>query len=142
MKTISLTAIAAMVSMSAFAADVGVSINIGQPGFYGQINLGSNLVPQLVFPQPVLIAPPTTTIVLPPLYLRVPVEYTRSWGNHCHEYNACGRKVYFVQDEWYEKVYAPRYREHPEEYREERHEHHHDKHDKGNHGRGRGHDDD
>ena len=73
MKTTFLAAILATASMSAVAVEVGVSVNIGQPGFYGQINLGSNMVPQLVLPQPVLIAPPPTGVVLAPLYLRVPI---------------------------------------------------------------------
>jgi len=32
----------------AFAGDVGVSISIGQPGFYGQIDIGNVPRPQLV----------------------------------------------------------------------------------------------
>ena len=32
------------------------------------------------------------------------------WRKHCHRYNACGQPVYFVQDNWYNDVYVPRYR--------------------------------
>ena len=39
----------------ALAADVGVSISIGQPGFYGQIDIGNVPQPQLVYPRPVVI---------------------------------------------------------------------------------------
>ncbi len=28
------------ISLSAFATDIGVSVSIGQPGFYGQIDIG------------------------------------------------------------------------------------------------------
>lgn len=139
MKNISLAAVLATTSFCAFAVDVGVSINIGQPGFYGQINLGSNMVPQLVLPQPILIAPPPINVVLAPLYLRVPVAYTTNWHQHCGEYNACGRQVYFVRDDWYEREYAPRYRAHPEEFGEERHERRKEKRKHGGEGKGRGH---
>jgi len=139
MKRFGLAAVIATASMSALAVDVGVSINIGQPGFYGQINLGSNMVPQLVLPQPVLIAPPPTGVVLAPLYLRVPIEYTREWHKHCGQYNACGRQVYFVRDEWYKREYAPRYRAHPEEFSEERHERREERREHGGNGKGRGH---
>ena len=44
----------------------------------------------------------------------------------CGRYNACGRPVLFVRDDWYTRSYVPAYREHyrPErviEYREPRH---------------------
>ncbi len=139
MKNIGLAAVLATASFCVSAVDVGVSVNIGQPGFYGQINLGSDMVPQLVLPQPILIAPPPTNIILAPLYLRVPVDYTRNWHKHCGEYNACGRQVYFVRDDWYEHEYAPRYRAHPEEFREVRHERRKEKHKHGDKGKGRGH---
>ena len=41
MKRIFLSALSAtVVSASALAADVGVSINVAQPGFYGRIDVG------------------------------------------------------------------------------------------------------
>ena len=125
--------------MSAYAVDVGVSVSIGQPGFYGQLNLGSGMVPQLVLPQPVVIAPPPAGVVLAPLYLRVPIEYTREWHRYCGRYNACGRQVYFVRDDWYEREYVPRYRAHPEQFREERHEWREERHEHRGNGKGRGH---
>ena len=33
----------------AFGADVGVSINIGQPGFYGRLDIGDYGQPQLLY---------------------------------------------------------------------------------------------
>ena len=39
---------AVAITTSAVAADVGVSISIGQPGFYGQLDIGD-------FPQPQVI---------------------------------------------------------------------------------------
>ena len=40
-----------------------------------------------------------------------PPGHMRHWDRHCHEYEACGRPVYFVDDGWYREVYVPRYRE-------------------------------
>ncbi|UUZ54881.1 hypothetical protein LP419_02460 [Massilia sp. H-1] len=36
-------------------AEVGVSINIGQPGFYGQIELGDFRAPPVVYAEPIII---------------------------------------------------------------------------------------
>lgn len=125
-----LAAALAACAIAAEAADVGVSISVGEPGFYGQLNIG-NMMPQLVYPQPVIIAP--RAVALPPLYLRVPPGHARHWEKHCFEYGACDRQVYFVQDEWYNNVYAPYYREHYG-----RHDHHDDDR-RGPPGRARGH---
>jgi len=47
-----LNAAAALVIMTtpALAADVGVSVGIGQPDFYGQIDIGNYSQPQLIYP--------------------------------------------------------------------------------------------
>ncbi len=97
--------------VAAQAADVGVSVSIGEPGFYGRIDIG-NTRPDVVYAQPVIIqrvqAPP------PPVYLRVPPGHEKQWRRYCAQYGACGRPVYFVRDTWYREVYAPQYRhEHP-----------------------------
>lgn len=122
MKRFLLTAIIAFAASPALAADVGVSVNIGQPGFYGQINIGNNYPrPQLIYAEPIVIerhrrAPP-------PIYLRVPPGQAKHWRKHCHEYNACGRPVYFVRDSWYDNVYAPHYRkDHGDKGRKHRYE--------------------
>ena len=49
MKRLLISLALAAAAGSAFAADVGVSISVGQPGFYGQIHIGD-------FPPPVLVA--------------------------------------------------------------------------------------
>lgn len=85
-----------------------VSINIGQPGFYGQLNIGGYPPPVLYSSQPVVVE---RRFVGAPVYLRVPPGHRRHWSQHCGRYNACGRQVYFVQDNWYTNTYAPRYRE-------------------------------
>ncbi|SDK21649.1 hypothetical protein SAMN05192566_0658 [Methylophilus rhizosphaerae] len=99
-----------LMAMSATAMADGVAVTIGQPGFYGQIVLGNAYpAPQLVYPQPVIIQPPAVAVVQPPLYLRVPPGHMQEWAHYCGNYGACGRQVYFVQDNWYQNVYAPRY---------------------------------
>lgn len=88
--------------------DVGVSVQIGQPGFYGRIDLGDAPRPRLIYAEPVLVqrAP---RVVYEPVYLRVPPGHEKNWRKHCGRYDACGRPVYFVRDDWYHDVYAPRY---------------------------------
>ena len=107
-----------------FAAEVGVSVSIGQPGFYGQLDIGGYPPPQVIYNQPIAIQ--RVPIDRPPIYLRVPLGHAKHWERHCREYNACGERVYFVHDDWYSREYAPRYqeghREHHEEYRDDHHE--------------------
>jgi hypothetical protein len=64
-----------------------------------------------------------------PIYLRVPPGHARHWAKHCREYNACGERVFFVQDDWYNREYVPRYQEQHRDRREEHREDHH----RGNH---------
>jgi len=93
----------------AFAADVGVSVSIGQPGFYGQINIGNYPAPQVIYRQPRMVQ--RVDMNRQPVYLRVPPGHRKNWKRHCREYNACGERVYFVQDNWYQQEYVPRYQE-------------------------------
>lgn len=99
----------AALSTPAFAADVGVSVSIGQPGFYGRLDIGGFPAPALLYPQPVMIQRVPSD--RPPLYLRVPPGHAKHWKRYCGRYHACGERVYFVQDGWYNREYAPRYRE-------------------------------
>ncbi|WP_283745758.1 hypothetical protein [Sideroxydans sp. CL21] len=90
------------------AADVGVSVSVGQPNFYGRIDIGDFPQPQVMFAQPVIIE---RGPMRPPIYLHVPPNHARHWSRHCGEYNACGERVFFVQDNWYNREYVPRYQE-------------------------------
>ena len=99
----------ATVTIPALAADVGVSISIGQPGFYGQIDIGGYPPPQVIYHQPRVIQ--RVPMDRPPIYLRVPPGHAKHWSKNCHKYNACGERVYFVQDSWYNREYVPRYQE-------------------------------
>jgi hypothetical protein len=98
-------------SISAMA-QTNVSISVGQPGFYGQINLGDFAPAPVVYaPQPVIITP-APAYVAEPVYLRVPPGHRMHWARFCGRYHACGRPVLFVRDEWYTNTYVPRYHEH------------------------------
>ncbi|HEX6016743.1 MAG TPA: hypothetical protein VFZ28_01460 [Burkholderiaceae bacterium] len=93
----------AVVAGSGHAADVGVSVQISQPGVYGRIDIGRFPQPQVVVAQPVVIVPPPVVVAQPvqPVYLWVPYGHRKHWRKHCHEYNACGVPVYFVRHDWY-----------------------------------------
>ncbi|MGH8491627.1 MAG: hypothetical protein ACRERR_00750 [Moraxellaceae bacterium] len=106
------------------AADVGVSVSVGQPGFYGTIDIGNYPRPQVIYAEPVVVRPVPVGVVYQPVYLHVPPGHAKKWSKHCGAYNACGRPVYFVQDDWYNDTYVPVYRE--------RHG------DQGKHGKGHG----
>lgn len=108
--------IAAAVAVATFntpalAADVGVSISVGEPGFYGRIDIGDYPYPQprLIYHQPRVVE--RVVIARDPIYMRVPPGHAKNWRKHCGRYNACGERVYFVRDDWYNREYVPHYRE-------------------------------
>lgn len=107
----SLLALAATAPVQAADLDVGVSINIGQPGFYGRIDIGNVPPPVVMYPQPVIIQQAPVAVMRQPIYLRVPPGHARDWSRHCYRYAACNQPVYFVQDSWYQQVYVPQYRQ-------------------------------
>lgn len=118
-----LSVAAITLSSSAIAADVGVSLSIGQPGFYGQIDIGDYPQPRTIYRQPVIIERVTND--RQPIYLNVPPGHRKNWRKHCRHYNACGERVYFVSNTWYDREYVPHY--------QKRHgERGYDKHDRGN----------
>lgn len=140
MKKYLIAALLASAATGAMAQNVGVDVHIGGPGYYGNIQLGDFGPPPVIYREPMIIER-QVRYVGQPMYLRVPPGHAKHWAKHCREYNACGRPVYFVQDNWYNNTYAPHYREMHggggRDYRDD--ERGHDKHDKGH---GRGHDDD
>ncbi len=91
-------------------AQTNVSIEVGQPGFYGRIDLGDFRAPPVVYAQPIIIER-RAHYVAEPVYLRVPPGHQKNWRKHCSRYNACGQRVLFVRDDWYQNTYAPRFRE-------------------------------
>lgn len=106
------------------AAQTNVSVSIGQPGFYGRIDIGDYAAPPVLLAQPVIIER-EVRYVAEPVYLRVPPGHRKNWSRYCRRYEACGRPVYFVRDDWYLNDYAPRYRE--RHYREVRREYRDDR---------------
>jgi hypothetical protein len=101
-------------SAAAGQANVGVTVQVQQPGFYGRVQIG-NAPPPVIYAQPVLIEQRRVAVVQRPIYLRVPPGHERRWARYCGRYQACGQPVYFVRPEH-------RMREFDRHERQERHE--------------------
>ena len=78
--------IAACCAPALASAQVGVSVSIGEPGFYGRIDIGDYGRPQLIYEEPVIYR--RARVVGAPLYLHVPPGHAKNWGKHCGQYNA------------------------------------------------------
>ena len=107
------TAAAAAATMSlwsvpAAAVDVGVSVQISQPGVYGRIDIGRFPQPQVIVAQPVIVARPVAVAPPQPVYMWVPPGHRKNWKKHCRDYGACGVPVYFVRHDWYDQHVHPR----------------------------------
>jgi len=138
------SALAGLIAFSSatttFAGDVSVGVNVSVPGIYGQISIGGGApAPELLIPRPTIAVPVRVVVAGPPpepLYLHVPPGHEKHWAEHCREYNACNRPVYFVSDRWYHNVYTPYHVSHHEvEHREwdRRHDEDHDRRDEHEH---------
>lgn len=110
----------------ALAADVGVSVRIGEPGFYGRLDIGGYPQPQVIYRRPMVIH--RVHVDRDPIYLRVPPDHARNWRRYCRRYDACGERVYFVRNSWYNREYVPRYREQHRDRRDDRHDERRDDH--------------
>jgi hypothetical protein len=107
---IAATAVSMFAAAAGAATDVGVSVQISQPGIYGRVDIGNLPPPVLVYPQPIIVhRPPPVVVAQPvqPVYLWVPPGHQKNWKKHCGRYNACGVPVYFVKDEWYHAHVMP-----------------------------------
>ena len=135
---LSALAIGAAVS-PARAQNVSINATISGevvPGVYGQVVLGNQPPPPVVYAQPVVAVQAPVVIGAPPvepIYLHVPPGHAKNWRKHCQEYHACNRPVYFVRSAEYESGYRPDHDHHE-------HGHHHD--EDGDHDRGHHHDHD
>jgi hypothetical protein len=129
-------AAAALLALSPLAqaggTNVGVSVSVNQPGFYGRVDIG-NTQPQVIYPQPVIIQQTPVAVVQRPIYLRVPPGHERNWAKHCYQYRACGQPVYFVRQE----VRQERREDWRDDRRDDRHDDRHD--GRREHGHGHGH---
>lgn len=99
-------------------AQINFSLRVGEPDYYGRINVNGYPRPYVYNQRAILVRPQAWGRQAQPVYLRVPPGHARNWSKDCHRYNACTVPVYFVQDEWYRDVLVPRYR-----YREDRRRH-------------------
>jgi hypothetical protein len=100
---------ALLVSAASGASAQNLSLQLGQTGYYGSIDLGNLRAPPVIYQQPMYIDR-SVRYTGAPVYMRVPPGHAKKWAKHCAAYNACGRPVYFVQDSWYNNTYAPQYR--------------------------------
>ena len=132
MRRLIFAAVIAATAGDALAANVGVAVTVGDPGYYGRIDIGNFPQPQLIYLQPVVIEPVPVGVVPQPLYLHVPPGHAKNWRKHCAKYNACGHPVYFVKvdgDDDYERA---KYREYQEK-KAKKDKHHSKGHGKGDH---------
>lgn len=96
----------AVVGPAAMAAEPYVNATVGgvlAPGVYGQIQIGNAPPPPVLYPQPVIISRPQVLVQQEPMYLYVPPGHAKKWSKHCGKYNACGRPVYFVNMDRYQR---------------------------------------
>lgn len=121
-------------------AQTNVSISVGQPGFYGRLDIGDYGRPPVIYERPVIVRE-VRHVRAEPVYLRVPPGHRKKWKHYCGRYDACGRPVMFVRDDWYTNTYAPRWRERHHGHHDRRdHHERRDHHDRGHgHGHGKGH---
>lgn len=144
MKRFLFTSMIILFAVSAQAADVGVSVSVGQPGFYGRIDIGNYPQPEIIYARPVVVRSAPAGVVYQPVYLHVPPGHEKKWSKHCSKYNACGQPVYFVKDKWYNNVYVPQHQARAEQHGKEKGKKHGGKGGKGNNngnqGHGKGHD--
>lgn len=113
---IAVTIATATVATPILAADIGVSVSVGQPGFYGRLDIGDYPQPMVIYQQPRHVER-GVSIYRQPIYMHVPPGHAKNWRKHCGKYNACGERVYFVQDDWYNHEYVPRYQKRQDERR-------------------------
>jgi hypothetical protein len=113
---------------AALAGDNQGTTSIGQPDYYGLLDMINYQLPQLIYRNPLAIEQVPT--YRQPVYLRVPPGHAKNWRKHCGEYHACGEQVLFVQDDWYNREYVPRY----QEQHSDRRNHYGNKHSNGHHG--------
>jgi hypothetical protein len=132
MKHFLFTMMIILFAVSAQAADVGVSVSVGQPGFYGRIDIGNYPQPEVIYARPVVVHAAPAGVVYQPVYVHIPPGHEKNWSKHCSKYNACGRPVYFVRDRWYNETYVPQYQaRHGKGHGNDQGENHGGKNDKG-----------
>jgi hypothetical protein len=108
----------------------------GAVNVFGRIDIGGlPQPPALIVSTPVIVTHGPGVDQREPVYLHVPEDHRRHWSRHCREYNACGERVFFVKDDWYQHQYVPHHDMHEHEHFDR--DHHDDRHDHDDHDRGR-----
>jgi len=135
MKKIHLLVITLLIlcSSRANAGQPIINLSVGgevAPGVYGQVQFGNAPPPAVVYEKPQIVFQQQEGEMRKPIYLHVPPEHAKNWANHCRQYNACNRPVYFVKSREYASDYDARKEEHHGEGRR----------DGEHHGEGRGND--
>lgn len=123
----------------AHAGDLGINVVLSgevAPGVYGQVELGNRPPPTVVYATPMIIKADPRYARAVPVYLHVPPGHAKHWDKHCAEYNACGRKVYFVKSQEYEPEYQREHHYHDDD-DDQGHDHDHG-HKEHGHGKGKG----
>jgi hypothetical protein len=137
-------AIILVATSTSLAADVGVTVSVAQPGFYGRVDIGSIPHPEVIYARPIIVHHAPVGVVYQPVYMHVPPGHAKHWSKHCHKYNACGHPVYFVKERWYNDVYVTHQQARNAQYAQQHGDKHGEKHNKGHkegkHGHGKGHD--
>lgn len=116
-KSLILIALACAPMLAAADPEIGVSITIGQPSYYGPIEIVDIAPPPLLYVNPVRIR----YGVCAPLYFRVPLFQSQNWALYCDRYNACACPVYFVNESWYLTTYVPWYSHRYRQFGNDRH---------------------
>ena len=105
-RILAMVVLAGAVAGASAQTNVGVSVEVVQPGVYGRIDIGRfPRPPEVVYAKPVVITPAPVAVVQP-VYLYVPPGHQKNWAKHCARYNACGQPVYFVKESWVEAEHA------------------------------------
>jgi hypothetical protein len=118
------TLLAPLVRAQSISVNATISGEI-VPGVYGQVMLGRAPPPPVVYAQPIIVQPAPVVVgaaPVEPIYLHVPPGHAKHWKEHCHEYHACNRPVYFVKSAEYEPGYRPE-KEHGHEHGHEHGDH-------------------
>ncbi len=108
MKSALFSALLTLLPLTVLAQNAPPPPNLGDPGYYGQIDPDGNNPPPVVYSTPIVVQP--APVYYPPVYLRVPPMYYQNWPQYCGYYNACFYPVFFVQEGWYINWYGPWYR--------------------------------
>jgi hypothetical protein len=79
MKRLLFAAALAATTFPALASDVGASISIGQPGFYGRIDIGGYPQPRIIYAQPRVMY--RAAMSRPPICMHVPPGHAKTGAN-------------------------------------------------------------